>query len=103
MPGLVGATMRRSGFYATLRQGITHAESGNQISAGHGTISLKLFNLLLPELAPLILARGILLQREELDGLLKDLQAASRMGVASSYLCGREDCGGILVTVNIKS
>ena len=102
MPGLVGATMRRSGFYAALRQGITHTEEGGDRKGGQGTIRLKLFNLLLPELAPLILARGILLQRDELDKLLKDLEAASRMGVASSYLCGREDCGGILVTVGIR-
>ena len=102
MPGLVGATMRRSGFYAALRQGITHAEQGGEVRAGQGTVRLKLFNLLLPELAPLILARGILLERDELDGLLKALEAASRMGVASSYLCGREECGGILVTVSIR-
>jgi len=102
MPGLVGATMRRSGFYATLRQGITHAEKEGDLKAGQGTVRLKLFNLLLPELAPLVLARGILLQRDELDALLKELEAASRMGVASSYLCGREDCGGILVTVSIR-
>jgi len=102
MPGLVGATMRRSGFYAALRQGITHQEQGGAAGAGQGTVRLKLFNLLLPELAPLVLAHGVLLQREELDALLRALEAASRMGVASSYLCGRDACGGILVTVSLR-
>jgi hypothetical protein len=73
MPGLVGATMRRGGFYAALRQGISHmVESGT--SAGEcGTVRLKLFNLLLAELGPLVLARGLILEREELANLLQSL------------------------------
>ena len=67
-----------------------------------GTVRLKLFNLLLPELAPLILARGILLERAELDRLLGELSASSRLGIASSYPCGREACGGTLLTVSLK-
>jgi len=102
MPGLVGATMRRSGFYAALRQGISHAEQGAELPSGQGTLTLKLFNLLLPELAPLILARGILLEQDELDALLNEFDAASRLGVASSYLCDREECGGTLVTVTVR-
>jgi hypothetical protein len=102
MPGLVGATMRRSGFYAALRQGISHAEKGDDLTSGQGTVRLKLFNLLLPELAPLILARGILLEKEDLDRLLKELKSTSRLGVASSYFCGRDECGGILVKVIVR-
>ena len=73
MPGLVGATMRRGGYYAALRQGISHVlESGT--SAGEcGTVRLKLFNLLLAELGPLILARGLILEQGEMSDLLKDL------------------------------
>jgi hypothetical protein len=102
MPGLVGAVMRRSGFYAALRQGITHAESAGQAEAASGTVRLKLFNLLLPELAPLILARGVLLERSELDGLRGELSATSRMGIASSYPCERDACGGILLKVSFR-
>ena len=102
MPGLVGAVMRRSGFYAALRQGITHAESAGQVEAASGTVRLKLFNLLLPELAPLILARGVLLERSELDGLRGELSATSRMGIASSYPCERDACGGILLKVSFR-
>lgn len=102
MPGLVGAVMRRSGFYAALRQGITHAESASQVEAASGTVRLKLFNLLLPELAPLILARGVLLERSELDALRGELSATSRMGIASSYPCERDACGGILLKVSFR-
>jgi hypothetical protein len=101
MPGLVGATMRRSSFYAALRHGITHLEKNDDLSIGQGTVKLKLFNLLLPELAPLILARGVLLSQDELDDLVSELKSGSH-GIASSYFCRREDCGGVLITVSIK-
>lgn len=100
MPGLVGATMRRSGFYSALRQGITHAETAEELETGSGTVKLKLFNLLLPELAPLILARGILLEREELEGLLAKLSEPSCL--SSSYPCPREASGAILLTVTFQ-
>lgn len=73
MPGLVGATMRRGGFYAALRQGISHIGDGRQLADEQGIVRLKLFNLLLPELGPLILARGLLLEQKELDELLQNL------------------------------
>lgn len=73
MPGLVGATMRRGGFYAALRHGISHGfENGSAVGTS-GTVRLKLFNLLLAELGPLVLARGLLLERNELDALLQNL------------------------------
>jgi len=70
MPGLVGATMRRGGFYAALRQGISHLLESDTTDDSCGTIRLKLFNLLLAEIGPLLLARGLILEREELDELL---------------------------------
>ena len=73
MPGLVGATMRRGGFYAALRQGISHVKESKATAGGCGTVRLKLFNLLLAELGPLILARGMILEKTELDDLLKNL------------------------------
>lgn len=73
MPGLVGATMRRGGFYAALRQGISHVSGGGTAANSKGTVRLKLFNLLLAELGPLVLARGLILERGELDELLQHL------------------------------
>jgi hypothetical protein len=73
MPGLVGATMRRGGFYAALRLGISHVAESGAASVQGGTVRLKLFNLLLAELGPLLLARGLILEGVELSRLLKDL------------------------------
>jgi hypothetical protein len=73
MPGLVGATMRRGGFYAALRQGISHAADSEISTNSSGSIRLKLFNLLLSELGPLILARGLILEQDEQEELLHSL------------------------------
>lgn len=69
MPGLVGATMRRGGFYAALRQGISHIVESGIAAGGCGAVRIKLFNLLLAELGPLVLARGLMLERDELAEL----------------------------------
>lgn len=73
MPGLVGATMRRGGFYAALRQGISHVTENGTAAGENGTIRLKLFNLLLAELGPLVLARGLILEGSVLTELLTSL------------------------------
>lgn len=78
MPGLVGATMRRGGFYAALRQGISHVADSDAVAGQDGTIRVKLFNLLLSELGPLILARGLILEQNELDGILQNLPAVKK-------------------------
>lgn len=77
MPGLVGATMRRGGFYAALRQGISHVMENGAVAGVNGTVRLKLFNLLLAELGPLVLARGLILEKSELDELLQNLPGKS--------------------------
>jgi hypothetical protein len=77
MPGLVGATMRRGGFYAALRQGISHVTERGAAADESGTVRLKLFNLLLAELGPLVLARGLILERVELADLLQALPGLS--------------------------
>lgn len=73
MPGLVGATMRRGGFYAALRQGISHVMESGTAAGASGTVRVKLFNLLLAELGPLVLASGVVLEPGELADLLKTL------------------------------
>jgi hypothetical protein len=73
MPGLVGATMRRGGFYAALRQGISHVMGSGAAAGESGTVRVKLFNLLLAEIGPLVLARGLMLEQDEVSEVLKNL------------------------------
>lgn len=65
MPGLVGATMRRGGHLAAMRSGMTHRETAANAIEGIGKVRVKLFNLLLPELGPEFLKRGILISCAE--------------------------------------
>ena len=68
MPGLVGATMRRGGLVATLRSNISHREEGGREEGGReGIILVKLFNTLIPVLGPLLLKRGVLVERDALN------------------------------------
>jgi hypothetical protein len=76
MPGLVGATMRRDGFYANLRSNITYRELIPGIAPRVGRIRVKIFNILLPELGPDFLRSGIILNSTELSYFLKNKTAA---------------------------
>jgi hypothetical protein len=70
MPGLVGATMRRSGFYARMRAGIAHKDSeAPREPPTEGVVTVKLFNKALADLAPILLARPVLVEGESLAGL----------------------------------
>lgn len=76
MPGLVGATMRRGGYYAAMRGAITYRTGETDSLGGYGTVRIKLFNLLLPELGPAFLNRGIMLPATVLSEFLSGRCAA---------------------------
>jgi hypothetical protein len=67
MPGLVGATMRRKGFYASLRSTITHADDEGSIEEKEGFFRVKVFNLLMADLAFPFFERGICVPSRELE------------------------------------
>lgn len=73
MPGLVGATLRRGGYYAPMRLDITYRKEEAHGARGEGMVRIKLFNLLGPELAPTFLARGIWLSGSRLQEFLDQL------------------------------
>jgi hypothetical protein len=72
MPGLVGATMRRSGVLAGFRDTITYRASDACASDAEGFVTIKLFNLLVRELGPGFLERAIWVEAP----VLADLFAA---------------------------
>ncbi|HEY6002323.1 MAG TPA: hypothetical protein VIV57_05560 [Anaeromyxobacter sp.] len=78
MPGLVGATLRRGGPYAAMRAEITRPPVRGSRESASATclVRVRLFNLLLDEVGPSLLARGILLPRGEALALLGDLAPA---------------------------
>lgn len=84
MPGLVGATMRRKGFYAGFRSAIAHV-SGAGEAARAGTVRLKLFNLLMADIGPDLLKRGVFLP----SGDLKEFFSGRKDGL-TGWLLGVE-------------
>ncbi|MEE9609677.1 MAG: hypothetical protein V3W19_00415 [Desulfatiglandales bacterium] len=71
MPGLVGAILRRGGRYAPMRDQISHKGETGSTSLQEGMISLKLFNILLKELGPPFLKRGIWVNGKDLEDFIK--------------------------------
>lgn len=71
MPGLVGAVMRRSGFFASLRDSISYRSQAAIPDHRAGFIRLKLFNLLMAELGPLIARQGFWADAGDLRPLLE--------------------------------
>jgi hypothetical protein len=74
MPGLVGATLRRGGYYARMREGITHAgtHAGTDTADGgshKSFVVVKLFNRPLADLAETLAARPLLVPADAIDGL----------------------------------
>lgn len=87
MPGLVGATMRSGGFYAAMRGNMTYRNEATAPEVKSGTIKLKLFNLLLPELGPRLLQRGIVLSVARWQEFLT--QQPEQLRVRGYWLDGR--------------
>jgi hypothetical protein len=75
MPGLVGATFRKAGSLAAFRGTITYQQSAAHPPVPQvGTITLKLFNLLVSEIGPMFLERGVWVFGRDLQDLLKMYQ-----------------------------
>jgi hypothetical protein len=89
MPGLVGATMRRGGYYAGLRQGISHRQENEEVSADRGWLLLKLYNFPAMELGPLILAQGIVLETAVCREIVSSLATDPGKGEADILINGQ--------------
>ena len=70
MPGLLGATLRRGSYYAAMRGEISYHSSDAAVPGGEGTVSVKLFNLLVGEVGSLLLRKGIWIPGTEIGEFL---------------------------------
>ena len=70
MPGLAGAVLRRGGFYASFRRTISLDDSQSRIDKDNHWIILKLFNMIVKELGPGFLEKGIWVEGENLQKFL---------------------------------
>ncbi len=75
MPGLAGATLRKGGFYSAMRATLSHRENREKREGEEGFITIRIFNILLNELGPVLLAHGIYLEKSDFDDFEKSRQA----------------------------
>ena len=90
LPGLLGATLRRGGYYAAMRSQITHRGEPVSRQVTDGRIIVKLFNLTLDELGPLFLERGIWVDAEVLADLFRRPTVDFRQGCEDASLNGEK-------------
>ncbi len=86
LPGLVGATMRAGGLLACFRNTITHREITAPMAHPGGLLTIKLFNLLIKELGPCFLSRGVLISLDQMKALVQRLAAEDWQGCTGADL-----------------
>jgi hypothetical protein len=89
MPGLVGIALRR-GPLAVFRHSITHQETGDYSYSGNGVVQLKLLNLLIKEMGPELLRKGIYINSTELANFLGSLPQEFWQGCTAITLDGEK-------------
>jgi hypothetical protein len=67
LPGLAGATLRKGSYYASMRSQISYKEMAPTKSPHNGMILLKLFNLILKELGPTFLKKGVWINGKDIS------------------------------------
>ena len=97
MPGLVGITFRKGGFYASLRSTISYTQKENSITKGEGEIILKLFNLVARELGPGLIEKGIRIEGHAVQNFALRNAEDLKAGVVSMQLNDEKiDVAGLL-------
>jgi hypothetical protein len=73
-----------------MRAGITYREEKKATGQQQGWVTVKLFNLLIREMGPLLLKRGVWVDGEDLQRLLSGQSDLFWTGVLKGTLNGRE-------------
>jgi len=90
MPGFAGAALRKGGFYASMRNTITHSAGESPVKAGEGFFTVKLYNMTIPELAPHFLALGVWVAPDALDEFFEGRSKPFLEGGKTVRIDGRE-------------
>ena len=72
MPGFAGAALRKGGYYAGMRNAVTHSEEAAPHEQGTGFFVLKLFNMTIKEMGPGLLESGVWVESDRLDEFFSD-------------------------------
>jgi len=89
MPGMVGATLRRCGVYASMRHEITHKNTPTKETVKEGTVMLKLFNLVAGDIGPRFLKQGIWIKGKNLQVFFRKAPDHFWAGCRAAEIDGR--------------
>jgi len=112
MPGLVGATFRKGGKYGWMRKAISHERDGKPDESNHGWVKVKLFNLVLKELGPEFLKRGVWIEGGRVQAFIKNQPQEFRQHVQALPLDGtplstdaflEQDLSDTSIFLNVRS
>jgi hypothetical protein len=103
MPGLAGAALRRGGFYASFRRTISHNANQLRIDKDNHWIVIKLFNMIVKELGPGFLEKGIWMEGEKLQKFLTRHSEELRMHGTSGDMNGEPADIDCLLNVDWKT
>lgn len=112
MPGLAGATLRKGGILATMRNSISHKNVMTSAQQTGKTVIIKFFNLVTKDLGPPFIQQGVWLRAKQLhDFVASNLEILER-GCKSAKLDGQDikvnqilgiDVGDNLVNLKLKT
>lgn len=89
MPGLVGAIMRSGGFYAPMRRQISHSKNIAASDPETAQVTLKLWNLVVKELGPTFLERGVWIEGAEMRSFFERHLETLKTGCKAVELDGK--------------
>jgi hypothetical protein len=90
LPGLLGATLRRGSYYAGMRSTISYREENRTETSHQGWVGIKLFNLLIPEMGPFLLKRGVWIERKDFQEFVEGLPSQFWSGCIEIRLNGEK-------------
>ena len=89
MPGLVGAILRSGGYYAAMRNQLSHVQREPLSQRQGAKITLKLMNIVAKELGPIFLQQGIRLPGQALGEFLTRRADDLKTGCRACELDGK--------------
>ncbi len=91
MPGLVGATFRSGGPLSVFRSSITHRGKDKKFKIPKkGMVIIKLFNLLVSEMGPSLLERGIWVESDIMKNFIEEKETNGQTIFKSIIIDGRK-------------
>ncbi len=89
MPGLVGATFRKSGYYSSFRSHVSQQDNIKVSLSYEGKVTIKLFNLIARDQGHIFLKRGISISGKKFREFISQTKHAFRSAVKSISMDGK--------------